>query len=135
MQTIVRRRDYGDFNGIAETALVEESAIVSKRDGYRNEGTSPNRCSSCGKTGQTSSKCYGKDRREARVNPVVARKPDSTKTSLVSVVEREDTWQDIAGAPRGKGKALLPRNSGKREETDGEQPSSGRLYSICWFEP
>jgi hypothetical protein len=33
---IVRSRNYRDFDEIAETALMEESAIVSKQDRYRN---------------------------------------------------------------------------------------------------
>lgn len=38
IQTIVRSRNYHNFNEIAETVLVEESAITSKHDQYTSEG-------------------------------------------------------------------------------------------------
>jgi len=37
IQTIVRSRNYQSFDEIAETALVEESAVASKQDRYRAE--------------------------------------------------------------------------------------------------
>ena len=60
------------FDEIAETALVEESAISSKFDRYRPEGVPAQRCSNCGKLGHPSNKCYLRGKGEARVNPVVA---------------------------------------------------------------
>ena len=45
IQTIVRSRNYDDFDEIAETALVEESAIASRHDRYRSEGSAPTKCS------------------------------------------------------------------------------------------
>ena len=72
IQTIVRSRNYQNFDEIAETALVEESAITSKQDRYRLEGNSSQRCSYCGKPGHTSNKCYSRNKREARVNPIIA---------------------------------------------------------------
>jgi hypothetical protein len=71
IQTIVRSRNQQNFDEIAETALVEESAITSKRDRYRSEETPALRCSRCGKLGHSSGKCYSRVRVEARVNPVV----------------------------------------------------------------
>ena len=38
IQTVVRSRNYRHFDEIAETALVEESAIESRQDRYRQEG-------------------------------------------------------------------------------------------------
>ena len=57
IQTIVRSRNYCNFDEIAETALVEESAITSKQDRYRAEGSALPRCGSCGKVGHSSNKC------------------------------------------------------------------------------
>ena len=70
IQTIVRSRNYQSFDEIAETALVEESAIASKQDRYRAEGFPAQKCSNCGKSGHSSSRCYFRDKKEARVNPI-----------------------------------------------------------------
>ena len=69
IQTIVRSRGYQNFNEIAE-ALLEESAITSKQDTSRAEGTSAPRCTNCGEMGHSSNKCYSRSRREARVNTI-----------------------------------------------------------------
>jgi len=72
IQTIVRSRNYQSFDEIAETALVEESAITSKQDRYRSEGILAQGCSYCSKVGHSGNKCYSRRKGEARVNPVVA---------------------------------------------------------------
>lgn len=69
-----------NFDEIAETALVEESAIVSKQDRYRSEGGKFNKCSSCGKVGHVSSKCYARERKEVRMNPVMVKRTEGTKS-------------------------------------------------------
>ena len=71
IQTIVRSRNYQNFDEIAEMALVEESAIASRHDRYRLEGTTTQKCGTCGKTGHASNKCYARSRGETRVNPIV----------------------------------------------------------------
>ena len=58
IQKTGRSRNYQNFDEIAETALVEESAIASKQGRYRAEGVSAYRCSNCGKPGHLSNKCY-----------------------------------------------------------------------------
>jgi hypothetical protein len=82
IQTIVRSRNYQSFDEIAETALVEESAIASKQDWYRSEGLSTQKCSNCGKSGHPSSRCYFREKREARVNPITV--GDSRGTSQIT---------------------------------------------------
>jgi hypothetical protein len=72
VQTIVRSRNFQNFDEIAETALVEDSAITSKLDRYRLEGVPAQSCSNCGKPGHLSSKCYLRGKGEVRVNPVTA---------------------------------------------------------------
>ena len=72
IQTIVRSRNYQNFDEIAETAQVEESAIASKQERYRIEGVSAPRCSNCGKPGHSSNKCYSRGKFEARINPIQA---------------------------------------------------------------
>jgi len=73
IQTIVRSRNYKNFDEIAEIARVEESAIVSKQERYRTEGVSAYRCSNCAKNGHLSNRCYSRIKGEARVNSIVAR--------------------------------------------------------------
>src|SRR5215469_16755284 len=77
IQTIVRSRNYRNFDEIAETALVEESAITSKQERYKAEGSALPRCGSCGKLGHSSNKSFAREKREARVNPVVTNAPGS----------------------------------------------------------
>jgi hypothetical protein len=125
IQTIVRSRNYMEFDEIAETALVEESAIVSRQDRYRNEGTSPNRCSSCGKIGHTSNKCYGKDRREARVNPVVERKPNNTKNFTCFRCGVRGHVARYCRSPQREreGSALAKRPGNERRPTENSRPA------------
>jgi hypothetical protein len=56
IQTIVRSRNNENFDDIAETALEEESAIISKNERYTGDVTPPPKCSNCGKLGHTSNK-------------------------------------------------------------------------------
>jgi hypothetical protein len=72
IQTLLRSRNYQNFDEIAETALAEESAIASKQEKYRAEGVSAYRCCNCGKPGHSSNKCYSRSKGEVRVNPIVA---------------------------------------------------------------
>lgn len=58
IQTIVRSRNYQHFDEITETALVEESAIESRQDRYRQGGNLAQRCGNCGKMGHASNRCY-----------------------------------------------------------------------------
>jgi hypothetical protein len=71
IQTIERSRNYQNFYEIAETALVEESAIASRLDRYRLEETSTQKCGNCGKSGHASNKCYGRRKAKTRIHPVV----------------------------------------------------------------
>jgi hypothetical protein len=80
-QTIVRSRNYGNFYETAGTAIVEESAIASRQDRYKVEGNVPPKCSSCGKIGHTSSKCYARGKKEVRVNLVIANGTNSIKNA------------------------------------------------------
>ena len=76
IQTIVWSRNYRNFDEITETALVEESAITSRQDWYRAEGNALSRCGACGKLGHSSNKCFAREKRETRVNPVVTNMPE-----------------------------------------------------------
>jgi hypothetical protein len=77
IQTIVRSRNNEKFDDIAETALEEESAIVSKNERYKGDVTPPPKCSNCGKLGHTSNKCYAK--KDVRINQVTLKRPGPDK--------------------------------------------------------
>ena len=65
IQTIVQSCNYQNFDEIAKTALVEDSAIASKQERYQAEGVSAYRCSNCRKTSHLSNKCYVRSKGEA----------------------------------------------------------------------
>jgi hypothetical protein len=76
IQTIVRSRNHSGFDDIAETALEEESAIFSKNERYKSSGAnaeSSPKCSNCNKLGHVASRCYLRDRKDARVNQLTVR--------------------------------------------------------------
>ena len=79
-ETRVQSRNYRNFYEIADTALVEESAITSKQDRYMAEGSALSRCGSCGKVGHSSNKCFAREKREARLNPVVSNAPENSSS-------------------------------------------------------
>jgi hypothetical protein len=58
IQMLVRNRNYRIFYEIEETAFVEESALVSKRDRHGSEGGILSKCSFCDKIGNVSSRCH-----------------------------------------------------------------------------
>jgi hypothetical protein len=58
IQTIVRSRNNENFDEIAETALEEESAIISKQERYRGEIGTPSRYGNYGKLGYATQTCF-----------------------------------------------------------------------------
>ena len=129
IQTIVRSRNQQNFDEIAETALVEESAMASKQDRYRPEGASVPRCTHCGKSGHSSSKCYSRGRVEAQVNPIVASGfRASNQTTCFRCGEKGHWARNCRKPPRRK------ENSDNRETSENEskrtEPSGRRVQSI-----
>jgi hypothetical protein len=51
IQTTVCSRNIENSDDIAETALEEKSAIISKKEIYKVEPGNPNKCGRCGKLG------------------------------------------------------------------------------------
>jgi hypothetical protein len=69
IQTVVQSRNNEVFDEIAETALEEESSIISKFERYRGEGNPLTKCTHCGKkTGHSSNKCFSKTKDDDRIN-------------------------------------------------------------------
>ena len=68
----MRSHNYQNFDEIAKTVLVEESALASKQERCRAEGVFAYACSNCGKPDHSSNKCYSRSKGEARVNLIVA---------------------------------------------------------------
>jgi hypothetical protein len=117
IQTIVLSRKYQNFDEIVETALVEKSAVESRLDRHRWEGTSTQKCGKCGKTGHASNKCYARSMVEARVNPIVSGSSGATSQITCFRFGEKATWPEIAENPRGKGKvATHLGNESRRTE-------------------
>jgi len=86
IQTTVRSRNHSSFDDIAETALEEESAIFSKNERYKiyNANSEGPKCSNCTKLGHVASRCYLKDRKDARVNQVSVRDENRENNSDIT---------------------------------------------------
>jgi hypothetical protein len=77
IQMIVHSRNNESFDDIAETALEEESAMISKHERYKGDIASPLKCSNCGKLGHINSKCFAK--KDVRINQVTIKGPGQYK--------------------------------------------------------
>jgi hypothetical protein len=85
IQTIVRSRNHDHFDEIAETALEEESAIISKSERYKSPNMSSGdlKCNNCGKSNHVSSRCFLKGKKDLRVNQFLARHENRRPSSDV----------------------------------------------------
>jgi hypothetical protein len=75
IQTIVTSRNYRDFDEIAETALLEESAIVKRTDSANNFT-----CYHCGEKGHISRNCKKPPKKRKNFSN---RKPSGNETGLL----------------------------------------------------
>ena len=129
IQTIVRSRNFQNFDEIAETALVEESAMSSKLDRYRL-GAPAQRCRNCGKLGHPSNKCYLRGK-EATVNPVVASGAGTlSHVTCFRCGEKGHLARNCKKPPRRREMSDNRKDIGKRVKTDGEQPPDRRLSRL-----
>ncbi|PSN52276.1 hypothetical protein C0J52_08311 [Blattella germanica] len=84
IQTIVRSRNHATFDRIAELALEEESAILSKGEKSSTVDSRPNRiekCLECGRLGHKADRCFRK--KENRVNQVsLGQKNDNMRKEI-----------------------------------------------------
>jgi hypothetical protein len=69
-----------NFDEIAETALEEESAIVSKNERYRtNTSADGPKCSNCNKIGHVASRCCLKEKRDESKSGISKARTPRTK--------------------------------------------------------
>ena len=140
IQTIVRSRNYRNFDEIAETALVEESAITSRQDRYKIEGGMPLKCGNCGKTGLLSSKCFARERKEARVNLIIANSAGTSSLTCFRCGEKGHIARHCRKPPK---KGLVGEKGGCRETSwdvrraaARPSPPLSRLWTprtVCYF--
>ena len=124
IQTIVRSRNYRDFDEIAETALAEESAITSGQDRYKIGGGMSLKCGNCGRIGHSSSKCFVRERKEARVNPIMTNAAGTSSLTCFRCGEKGHIARHCRKPPRRRvsgGEGRLPGNELGRSE--GSRPT------------
>jgi len=130
IQTTVRSCNYQNFDEIAETALVEESAIASKQERYQAEGASAYKCSNCGKLGHSSNKCYSRSKGEARVNCIVASGSGAvSQVTCFRCGEKARITRNCRKPPRRNESEDNHGTSGN-EVRRPEQPPDRLLYSV-----
>jgi hypothetical protein len=88
IQTIVRSRNQDHFDEIAETALEEESALVSKHERYNGEAENPRKCGNCGKLGHSTQACFLK--RATKIGPP---QNGQARVNQTGVEERNRPWE------------------------------------------
>ena len=120
IQTVVRSRNYQNFDEMAETAVVEESAIVSRLDRYWLEGTSTVKCGNCGKLRHASNQCYRRSKAEVRVNPVALGGPGAAnQITCFRCGEKSHVARNCRKPPRrreGSEPPKRPGNESRRTE-------------------
>jgi len=130
VQMTVRSRNYQNVEAIAETVLVEESAIASKQERYRAEGASAYMCSNCGKLGHSHNKCYSRSEGEAQVNRSVASGSGAvSQVTCFRCGEKGHIARNYRKPPRRKEIDANHRPSGN-EVRRPEQPPGRFLYSV-----
>jgi hypothetical protein len=130
IQTIVRSRNNEHFDDIAEIALEEESAIVSKHERYRGETVTKLKCGNCGKTGHPSDKCFSK--RNPRVSQVRLEKPEVRREIVCFKCNMKGHFaRDCRkGIDTSHKRDYQRKRSENEEQTVGRQPTVSQLRSI-----
>jgi hypothetical protein len=125
IQTTVWSRNYQNFDEVAETTLVEESALMSKQGRYCSESAIAQRCSHCGKLGHSGNKCYSCNRMEARENPVVASGPATlSQITCFRCGEKGHLARNCRRPLRRRENNVNQKPSGKEsEQTEGSRPT------------
>jgi hypothetical protein len=124
IQTIVRSRNYQNFDEIAETALAEDSAIVLKQDRYHPEGISAQRCSYSDKLGHSGNKCYLRGKGEAQVYPVIASGSGAlSQTTCSQCGEKGHLARNCRKLPWRKENNNLKASGNELRQTESSRPT------------
>jgi hypothetical protein len=129
IQTIVRSRNNDSFDDIAETALEEESALVSKQERYKGDIGAQLRCGNCGKTGHSSHTCFLKKtakvglnhNSQARVSQTGVRRTNTYSEVICYNCNRKGHYARNCRMPGQKFKA---RNMGQENSGNGNRLSA-----------
>jgi hypothetical protein len=140
IQTIVRSRNNESFDDTAETALEEESAIVSKQERYKGEIGTPIKCGRCGKVGHSTQTCFLKKttkvgpthNSQARVSQAGVERMHRPLEVTCYNCNRKGHYARNCRMTRQKfsKRKHMPRIFGKREPAVGRQPTDGQQHAI-----
>jgi hypothetical protein len=135
IQTIVRSRNQDNFDDIAETALEEESEIVSKQERYKGEVGTTVKCGNCGKLGHPTHACFLRKTPKA-----VSTNNSQTRISQARIESPNKNWEVICYYCKNKGHLarncprILRRNDRRESQQgkpgNGEQSSDSQFHSI-----
>jgi hypothetical protein len=124
IQTTVRSQNHDNFDTVGETALEEESAIISKIERYRGQYSSA-QCTICKTVGHLSSKCFSKTKWENRVSQFSAKKNNQTREVTHFACEQKGHFARECKNPRRK-------RSGQENQKSEIIGNRDRLLARSW---
>ena len=102
------------------------------QDRNKIEGGVPLKCGNCGKTGHLSGKCFARERKEARVNPIMTNSAGTSNLTCFRCGEKGHIARHCRKSPRKRasgGEGRLPGNELGRSE--GSRPTVSSTQSAA----